>query len=135
MADDPVGQQGDELVPSDAELLAWLRTALNRDGTLRVRRLAVADDAGHDCIVLQRDHLRAEVVVSLPESPGGGSSSVSLYADNGEPQDPSIDPSVGAVIVVAGNEAAAIDIVPDRWGGWELHASTEGPTAGGSRPR
>jgi hypothetical protein len=101
---------------------------------LRVRRLVVADDTGQECIVLQRDRLRAEVVVSLPESPGG-SAGIALYAQNGDPDDPSVDPTVGAVIVVAGNEAASVDVVPDRWGGWKLHASTEGPTAAGMPPR
>ena len=130
MADGPVPDPP----PTDAELLAWLRAAVDPDGTFRVRRLVVADDGGHDCIVLQRDRLRAEVVVSLPESPGG-SASIALYAQNGEPDEPAVDPTVGAVIVVAGNEAASVDVVPDRWGGWELHASTEGPTAVGDQPR
>ncbi len=130
MADDPVPDGK----PTDAELLAWLRAAVDPEGTLRVRRLVVADDTGQECIVLQRDRFRAEVVVSLPESPGG-SASIALYAQNGEPGEPAVDPTVGAVIVVAGNEAASVDVVPDRWGGWELHASTEGPTAVGVQPR
>ncbi len=130
MADDPIPGEP----PTDVELLAWLRAALDPDGTLRVRRLVVTDDPGHECIVLQRDRLRAEVVVSLPESPGG-STSIALYAQNGEPDDPGVDPAVGAVIAVAGNEAASLDVVPDRWGGWELHASTEGPAAVGVQPR
>jgi hypothetical protein len=130
MADDPVPGAP----PTDAELLAWLRAAFDPDGTLRVRRLVVADDTGQECIVIQRDGLRAEVVVSLPESPDG-SASISLYAQNGEPDDPAVDPTIGAVIVVSGNEAASVDVVPDRWGGWELHASTEGPTAVGGQPR
>jgi hypothetical protein len=131
MADDPVP----DAPPTDAELLTWLRAAIDHDGTLRVRRLVVADDGGHDCIVLQRDGLRAEVVVSLPESPSGSSASVSLFAQNGESGDPTVDPAVGAVITVTGNEAASVNVVPDRWGGWKLHASTEGPTAVGVRPR
>ena|ERR1700722_16541163 len=129
MAHDPQ-QVEDGTPPTDAELLAWLRSALDHDGTLRVRRLVVADKTGGECIVLQRDQLRAEVVVSLPESPGG-SASIAIYAQNGDADDPSVDPTVGAVIVVAGTEAATVDVVPDRWGGWELHASTEGPTAVG----
>jgi hypothetical protein len=130
MVDNPVP----DVPPTDAELLAWLRAAVDPDGTLRVRRLVVADATGQECIVLQRDGLRAEVVVSLPESPDG-STSIALYAQNGGPDEPAVDPTVGAVIVVAGNEAASIDVVPDRWGGWELHASTEGPTAVGMPPR
>jgi hypothetical protein len=133
MAHDPQQVEHDT-PPTDAELLVWLRSALDHDGTLRVRRLAVTDETGQECIVLQRDRLRAEVVVSLPESPGG-SASIALYAQNGEPDDPAVDPTVGAAIVVAGNEAASVDVVPDRWGGWDLHASAEGPTAVGAHPR
>src|SRR5580698_4921696 len=104
MADDPIP----DIPPTDAELLAWLRAAVDHDGTLRVPRLVVADDMGQECIVLQRDRLRAEVVVSLPESPGSGFASISLYAQNGESDEPFVDPTVGAVIVVAGNEAASV---------------------------
>jgi hypothetical protein len=135
MADEAVPEALDDAPPTDAELLAWLRAAVDPDGTLRVRRLAVVDGAGRECVVLQRDRLRAEVAVSLPESAGGGPASISLYAQNGEPDDPAAEPAVGAVIVVGGNEAATVDVVPDRWGGWELHASTEGPTAVGVQPR
>jgi len=124
MADNPVH----DVPPTDAELLAWLRTAVDHDGTLRVRRLAVTDEMGQECIILQRDRLRAEVAVSLPESPGG-SAGIALYAQAGEASDGAVDPTIGAVIVVGGNEAASVNVVPDRWGGWKLHASAEGPTA------
>jgi hypothetical protein len=119
---------------SDAAFLAWLRDLFDADGTLRVRRLVVVDEGGQPCILLQRVAYRSEVVVQLPSLPGDSSTAVNLFAENGHPGDPSIDPAIGAAMVVEGNEAATVNVVPDRWGGWTFHVSAEADAVVRNRP-
>lgn len=130
----PTGPPPPPTDDNDAAFIAWLRSLVAPDGTFRVPRLVVADPQGNDCIVLQRDGYRAEVIVSIP-SPPGESTEVAIYADNGDPEHPTLEPSLGASIRVAGNDAATIDAVLDRWGGWELSAWHEPSAPGGRRPR
>jgi hypothetical protein len=120
---------------SDAAFVAWLRGLFGADGTLHVPRLVVVDDGGQECIVLQRQDYRAEVVVSLPVRPGQNRTDVSLYAHNGTPSDPDLGPALGFEIVVDGNHAYGVDVEPDRWGGWEVHPSGNDPLAPEARPR
>jgi hypothetical protein len=133
MPTDPLGPLPDD--GSDAAFLAWLRSLFDADGTLRLHRLAVVNERGVPCILLQRVAYRSEVVVQLPPPPGGPSTAVNLFADNGDPDDPSADPVIGAAIVVDGNEAATVNVVPDRWGGWTFNVSTEPDTVVHDRPR
>jgi hypothetical protein len=119
---------------SDTEFLAWLRSLVGTDGTFRVSRLVIADSDGAECIVLQRQRYRAEIVVSIP-SPPGQSTDVTLYAENGDPDCPTVEPSLGAAIRVGGDEVADVDVVVDRWGGWELSVNRENSGSGDRRPR
>lgn len=93
----------------------------------------MTDQWGNDCIVLQRRDFRAEVVVAIP-SPPGESTEVSVYAENGKPDFPTIEPSLGAVLTIGGNEAALTAVV-NRWGGWELSYGEDRGSAIGGGPR
>ena len=137
MATDPSADGGSSpLDPtSDAAFVAWLRGLFGADGTLYVPRLVIVDDGGQECIVLQRQDYRAEVVVSLPARPGQNRTDVSLYAHNGTPGDPDLGPALGFEVVVDGNHACGIDVEPDRWGGWAVHSWGNDPPAPEARPR
>lgn len=119
---------------SGAAFVAWLRGLFGADGTLYVSRLVVVDEYGQEGIVLQRKDYRAEVVLALP-TPGDERTEVCLYAHNGTPADPDVDPFLGFEIVVDGTNAYTIDVEPDRWGGWELNVSGQRPAETGVRPR
>lgn len=116
-------------------VLDRLGRMLDDDGTLRVPRLVVVGDDDEDAIVLQRVRGRSEVVLHMMNPPGGASTDLSLFADDGHPDEPDIEPSLGAVVTVAGNSAALVEAVPDRWRRWDLNVVTENPAEVNVRSR
>jgi hypothetical protein len=130
-------EEGSQLSPAEAgrTVLDRLERMLDPDGTLRVPRLVVVGDDDEDAIVLQRARGRSEVVVHMMNPPGGASTDLSLFAYDGHPDEPDIEPSLGAVVTIAGNSAASVEAVPDRWGRWELNVVTEDPTEVNVRSR
>lgn len=130
-------EDGSQLNPVESRqaVLDRLEHMLSDDGTLRVPRLVVVGDDDEDAIVLQRVHGRSEVVVRLTNPPGGEPTDLSLFADDGHPDNPDVEPSLGVALTVAGNSAALAEAVLDRWGRWELNVVTEDPTAVQARGR
>ena len=114
---------------SDAAFLAWLRGLFGADGTLRVPGVVIVDEWGQDCIVLQREGYRAEVVVAIPVPPGQDRTEVSIFAENGQPNDPDVFPILGFQMTVGGGNAYSVDAELDQWGGWRLSQSAEDPAA------
>ena len=108
------------LEADDSAFVRWLRSLFDSDGALRLRRLVIVDEGGEERIVLQRHRLRAEVSVNIP-SAAGESTKATLYADNGDQDDLTVEPSLGFEVFVGGNQAYTIDVCPDRWGNWETN--------------
>ena len=117
------------LDPSDAAFVAWLRDLFGADGTLRVPRLVIVDQWGQECIVLQRDGYRAEVVVAIPVPPDQDRTEVSIFAENGQMEEPDTFPILGFGMTVGGSNAYSVDAELDQWGGWSLSQHADDPAA------
>lgn len=120
---------------SDAAFVAWLRGIFGSDGTLHVPRLVIVDEWGQECIVLQRDGYRAEVVLAIPVRPQQDRTEISIFAENGQPNDEDADAVLGFEIIVGGNNAYSVNTVLDQWGGWRLNQSADDPAAVNFRRR
>jgi hypothetical protein len=120
---------------SDAAFVAWLRGIFGSDGTLHVPRLVIVDQWGQECIVLQRDGYRAEVVVGIPVPEGQDRTEINVFAENGQPDEPDAYPVLGFEITVGGNDAYSVEAELDQWGGWRLRESADDPGTVNFRPR